>query len=352
MKNEETILDQFPVNPDKDPKAKEVEAKEGSDAKAAKEGGKGKASLRKAAAGMGAGILLGGAASLGLAHAAPPDGDDLIDIDPDDQTPAWSDGDVEVATSVSDEMSFSEAFAAARAEVGPGGAFEWHGNVYGTFTAEEWESMTPEERQEYNSHFSWNQHHGSDREVTADESEEAGAGETNNEDTADESEEAGAGETNPEDTADESEAEVIGEPNPDGAPNPDDPADELGETIPGEVTDDISDPQETADELVSVDDTPEVEILGLIQDDESGANIGEVIVDGQEVYLIDVDGDGGTFDYMASDLNNDGVLTPDEIVDISEENIGVDYFDNSFSEDAMFDSGDDELDYLSDDILG
>lgn len=36
-----------------------------------------------------------------------------------------------VATSVNDDMSFNETFAAARHEVGAGGAFEWHGNIYG-----------------------------------------------------------------------------------------------------------------------------------------------------------------------------------------------------------------------------
>lgn len=55
------------------------------------------------------------------------------------------------AHSVNDEMSFNEAFAAARAEVGPGGAFVWHGQVYGTYRADdpEWMNMTPEERMEH-----------------------------------------------------------------------------------------------------------------------------------------------------------------------------------------------------------
>lgn len=53
-----------------------------------------------------------------------------------------------VATSVSNEMSFDEAFIAARGEVGPGGAFVWHGNVYGTYRADdpEWQEMSSEER--------------------------------------------------------------------------------------------------------------------------------------------------------------------------------------------------------------
>lgn len=50
---------------------------------------------------------------------------------------------------VSDDMSFGEAFAAARAEVGAGGVFRWHGNLYNTFTAEEWDAMNAEERTEF-----------------------------------------------------------------------------------------------------------------------------------------------------------------------------------------------------------
>lgn len=50
---------------------------------------------------------------------------------------------------VSDDMSFGEAFAAARAEVGPGGVFYWHGGVYGTYYADEWNAMTAEDKQEF-----------------------------------------------------------------------------------------------------------------------------------------------------------------------------------------------------------
>lgn len=50
---------------------------------------------------------------------------------------------------VNDAMSFSEAFAAARAQVGAGGVFEWHGGVYGTYYAEEWNNMTAEQKAEF-----------------------------------------------------------------------------------------------------------------------------------------------------------------------------------------------------------
>ena len=58
---------------------------------------------------------------------------------------------INVAHSVNDSMSFSDAFAAARHEVGPGGAFVWHGNVYGTYRADdpEWQAMSAEDRTEF-----------------------------------------------------------------------------------------------------------------------------------------------------------------------------------------------------------
>ena len=42
--------------------------------------------------------------------------------------------------------SFREAFQAARAELGVGGVFRWHGNIYSTYTAEEWNAMSTEEK--------------------------------------------------------------------------------------------------------------------------------------------------------------------------------------------------------------
>ena len=47
------------------------------------------------------------------------------------------------------DLSFGEAFAAARAEVGPGGVFIWHGGIYNTYTADEWNAMTPEQKNDF-----------------------------------------------------------------------------------------------------------------------------------------------------------------------------------------------------------
>ena len=56
---------------------------------------------------------------------------------------------ISIATGVNDNMSFGEAFAAARHEVGSNGAFVWHGQVYTTFYAEEWNALTPAQQQSF-----------------------------------------------------------------------------------------------------------------------------------------------------------------------------------------------------------
>ena len=50
---------------------------------------------------------------------------------------------------VNDDLSFGEAFAQARAEVGPGGVFHWHGGIYNTYTAAEWNAMSVEQKHDF-----------------------------------------------------------------------------------------------------------------------------------------------------------------------------------------------------------
>lgn len=245
--------------------------------------------LKNAAKGMGMGILLGSTASF-LSGSAIIDTDDSNNSNngsnvANDNQPEWTDGNVGVATTVNDEMSFSQAFAAARAEVGPGGAFEWRGNVYSTYYAEEWESLTPEERQEFNEHFIWSNHNAAESQ-TAQTTEEV----------------------------------------------------EVVSTEPANAT--------TA-AVVENNNEPEVEILGVVHDDETGANIGVVTVDDQEVILIDVD-NSGTFDYMAADLNNDGQFTQNELADITNQNITVSEFEIAVGNDTLYASTDGTPDYVND----
>lgn len=313
MKSEETIYENTTLDETKlDSNKKQVSDKESADATK-----KGQA-WKKAATGMGTGVLLGSIASFAFTHAAHAATDDGHTENNDDTSTdsnsAWADDSVAVATTVSDDMTFSQAFAAARAEVGPGGAFEWHGNVYGTYTAEEWNNMSAEEREEYNNHFNWSNHHDSSN------------SEQQSSDSVAENQDA--------ETADNQQEEHT---------------EEHAENLPEEQT---TDPAAEI-EVIAVnpeDTTPEVEILGVVHDEETGANIGGMMVDGQEVFLIDVDG-GGTFDYIAADLNNDGQITADEYADISAENITVSQFDNSSDANAMYASNDGETDYINDDVI-
>ena len=57
--------------------------------------------------------------------------------------------DAPFADSVNDNMSFGEAFKAARSEVGAGGIFEWRGNLYNTYIKEEWDTMSAQEKAEF-----------------------------------------------------------------------------------------------------------------------------------------------------------------------------------------------------------
>lgn len=53
-----------------------------------------------------------------------------------------------VAT-VSDDLTFEQAFTQAREMVGPGGVFHWHGAIFSTYTADEWDEMTDAERDHF-----------------------------------------------------------------------------------------------------------------------------------------------------------------------------------------------------------
>lgn len=46
-------------------------------------------------------------------------------------------------------LSFEDAFAAARAQIGPGGVFYWHGAIFSTYTVDEWEALTEDEHDHF-----------------------------------------------------------------------------------------------------------------------------------------------------------------------------------------------------------
>jgi hypothetical protein len=71
------------------------------------------------------------------------------DADPVTTEPIVIYTDAPFASSVTDDMSFNEAFSTARAEVGQGGFFEWNGETYNTYYKEEWDAMSEAEQNEF-----------------------------------------------------------------------------------------------------------------------------------------------------------------------------------------------------------
>lgn len=138
MNNEETVL-----NERTNPSSKTPKGKKKKDYKTAGIAG---------AAGV-AGAAIGVLTPVNVFPDALADGDgvsDDLEPEPAPSTSGHLQGhDMDVATGVDDSMSFSQAFAAARHEVGPGGLFVWHGNTYGTYYANEWNAMSPEDRDQY-----------------------------------------------------------------------------------------------------------------------------------------------------------------------------------------------------------
>ena len=265
---------------------------------------------KRAAIGAASGLLIGGVATvlMGMKSAdpEPTDGKQENNNHKDElSNPEWVDDQIQVATSVNDDMSFGEAFAAARTEVGSGGCFEWHGNVYGTYTADEWNHMTAEQRAEWSDHFSWNHidHSSSNVAQHSTAAQHSATAHTNHSAQAQTA------------ASTDDDIEVV-------SVNHDNNQNEVAQNT------NHTEHTNNQDEVVEVShiDGPsgeaEIEILGVVHDNETGANIGGMMVDNQNVILIDVDNDL-TFDYMASDGNRNGKIEQSEVVDIQEQNITV-----------------------------
>ena len=91
----------------------------------------------------------------------------------------------------------------------------------------------------------------------------------------------------------------------------------------------------------------DIQILGVTQDISIGYNVGHLSVDGEEVVVIDVDGDM-VFDSMVVDINHDGDITADEIIDIRQQSLTLDDFGKTSDIDVNpLDNTGDVPDYLS-----
>ena len=223
------------------------------------------------------GILLGGAGSfaatastLGKTETEEPSDENteenVENPDQDNATTNESAGVVahgNVASGVNDSMSFNEAFAAARSEVGAGGCFVWHGNVYGTYYANEWNAMSPAQRDEFAS------------QATGVDTSHSHATYAHHSTTS------------------PTEQPVTPE-----------------REEPGE--------DDMAVEILGIEQVQ--------HEDGSVSNIGAASVNGQAVYFIDVDGQDNEFELMATDVNANGNLEENEITDISDQHMQVSQF--------------------------
>lgn len=166
-------------------------------------------------------------------------------------------------TDAYDDMPFREAFNAARAELGAGGVFSWHGNIYNTYTADEWAAMSEDEHQEF---------------------AEQVAPEVSAEDV---------------DTTDF--AEVKQEPKPETETN---------------TESDVELVAANEQEIESGDDDVRVVGFGEITlDNGRNVTVQEMDYNGQRVAVIDVDQDGEA-DIAMSDLNHNNQMDEGEVIDL------------------------------------
>lgn len=112
---------------------------------------------QKKALGLSAAALLLGGGALAISHRITQKQDEPVN---GTITPAAAEAivvtppdDIDVAGKVTSDMSFAQAFSAAREEVGMGGVFSWHGHWYNTFEKEEWAGLSLQQRQEYTEHI-------------------------------------------------------------------------------------------------------------------------------------------------------------------------------------------------------
>ena len=238
------------------------------------------------------GILLGAG---GMMAANAMTSGDAEDVTSEDVT----DGELQEGLSaahVSDDMSFSQAFAAARAEVGPGGVFEWRGGLYGTFTADEWANMSQAERNEF-AHNAYGGGSSVEHDTVHHDVHDHHVHHTVHTDDAAHTDHRA---TTPMGMTDE---EAMADNGSDSH-----------STIYSEDSGDVA--------FGGDDDVQVVGVRDVEMGDGSVATVGNINVGGNDVFLVDVDRDT-VFDYAMGDFNSDGTVADDEVRDITDQNITV-----------------------------
>ena len=185
---------------------------------------------------------------------------------------------------VDDNASFSDAFKDARAQVGAGGVFEWRGRVYGTYYKDEWENMSSEERSEYQASIDYD-------EVVSNENIVQHQGHSDLAQNTNVHQDGNVQETSYADNVQDQ----------------------------GEVYVETAETQQSPEEL-------EVHVLEVGQTDLNGDGIPEnaaiLDINGNEVLIVDIDQDG-VAEAMIADVNGNGSIEDNELIDISSENLSM-----------------------------
>ena len=270
---------------------------------------------------------------------------------------------------VNDDMTFAEAFAAARAGSGSEGVFEWHGNVYSTMTKEEWDAMNEEEVEVFAGKMENSEIEVAPvADVLADAAEpvvsedvpEPVVSEDVVEEVVDEvvaeevvAEEAiaeevveGVSEDVPEPVAAEGVAEEVVE-------------EVIAEVVVEEIVNDenivvmeadendmtasaVPGPDETPITDTALDEGIIIENVHIVQEEDSEMTLINAEVNGYSALFADIDSDG-VIDMMAVDVNDDSSLSDDEVFDLKGTGITVDDLCSAEIEDKFGDADDEDM---------
>lgn len=283
---------------------------------------------------------------------------------------------------VDDDQSFAEAFADARAQVGPGGVFEWNGKIYGTYYKDEWDHMSAEERAEWQSKVDYNDLRDEEQQYTHHQETHHHSTTQTNGSTPNTNTHHGAPTPTQEPEvriADIRQVDVDGngqmdvvveldngvmfadldhdgvadiaaaDVNGDGVIANDEVADVRAEHIvlPG-ASNGVTYTNQQSGGANDVD----VHVIEVGQADLDGNGIAEnvalVEIDGNEVMLVDIDQDN-VADVMIADMNGNGQIDGNEIVDITSDGVGMPTMSDG---DLYMAQNDMEPDYTNDADMG
>jgi hypothetical protein len=174
--------------------------------------------------------------------------------------------------------SFRDAFEAARAEFGPGAVFRWHGNIYNTYTSEEWNALSTEEKNQF------------------------------------------AQRVKPEVSPADIDTKQIAEAEAQTAVEAETTTDEDVQVAPVQEEDHVAKAQVVTEEPAPTnsDEDDDVRVIGFgdvnLADGRS-VTVEELEINGQRVAVIDVDKDG-VGDFAMSDMNHNNRADEGEVIDL------------------------------------